>query len=386
MVPHLCVPGGRIDLKYQDFFLHVGHADVGPKYRREQCKQPLIDRLEPLRSMQQGIPERANDVANGGGPGGGGSAICHRKAVLNNEMNTQQFAVGTSALQIDKKVRAKRLALYALLVLAGLLAGLAGTWGLTQQARNDAADAQARAELQIKTSQLEVNELAQQMSVIQAEMSRVNTLGATLVKDYKITDKRFDFSQPVGQGGGDPDESDEGNGDMPASVLKSSLATLQTDVADSANALNMLGTIVSKTATIVRSTLAVPLLNTYVTSAFGSRGDPIKGGRQFHKGIDFQADVGDTVMTVADGVVSYVGWRGGYGHTVEIDHAGGYRTRYAHNSRLTVKVGDVVQAGDQIAKAGSTGRSTGPHVHLEVFKDGKIVNPLTYLNKKPTKS
>ncbi len=270
----------------------------------------------------------------------------------------------------------------ALAVVALLLGGLGG-WGLTAKARHDAFAMQAQAQAQIRASQQQVNQLALQVSQVQAEMNRVNALGAQLVKNNKIRDSRFDFTKPVGQGGGDPDATD---GDMPPEQLQANLATLQANVKQGGQALGLLGNIVSKTTSIVKATLAVPLLNTYVTSAFGSRGDPIRGGRQFHKGIDFEADVGDTVMTVADGVVSFAGWRSGYGNTIEVDHANGYRTRYAHNSRLVAKVGQVVTAGTEIAKAGSTGRSTGPHVHLEVFKDARLVNPMTFLNKKPTQS
>jgi murein DD-endopeptidase MepM/ murein hydrolase activator NlpD len=84
---------------------------------------------------------------------------------------------------------------------------------------------------------------------------------------------------------------------------------------------------------------------------------------------------------VADGVVSYSGVRSGYGNVVEVDHGNGYVTRYAHNSRLTRKVGELVRAGQEIAKAGSTGRSTGAHVHFEVWENGRVVNPRNFLSQ-----
>lgn len=122
-----------------------------------------------------------------------------------------------------------------------------------------------------------------------------------------------------------------------------------------------------------------PIAGSFVTSGFGGRADPFGGGSQFHKGIDFQASIGDPVLAVADGVVSYAGDRSGYGSTVEIDHGNGYVTRYAHNSRLTRQVGDLVRAGQEIAKAGSSGRSTGAHVHFELWQDGVVVNPRKFL-------
>jgi murein DD-endopeptidase MepM/ murein hydrolase activator NlpD len=122
-----------------------------------------------------------------------------------------------------------------------------------------------------------------------------------------------------------------------------------------------------------------PIANSYITSGFGGRADPIRGGHQFHKGIDFEADVGDPVLSVADGVVSFSGVRSGYGNVIEVDHGNGYVTRYAHNSRLLGRVGDLVRAGSAIAKAGSTGRSTGAHVHFEVWERGVAVNPRKFL-------
>jgi murein DD-endopeptidase MepM/ murein hydrolase activator NlpD len=114
------------------------------------------------------------------------------------------------------------------------------------------------------------------------------------------------------------------------------------------------------------------------------RTDPINGHRSAHRGIDFDAPMGAPVMSVAEGVVTFAGIRHGYGNVVEIDHGNGYMTRYAHNSRLEVKVGQRVHIGDTIAKVGSTGRSTGPHCHFEVWLHGRAVNPIAYVKSKRT--
>ncbi len=116
-----------------------------------------------------------------------------------------------------------------------------------------------------------------------------------------------------------------------------------------------------------------------MTSGFGTRADPFGRGAATHKGMDFHARVGDPVTAVAEGVVSFSGVKGGYGNVVEVDHGNGYVTRYAHNSRLTRSVGDLVRSGQEIAKAGSSGRSTGAHVHFEVWQDGVVVNPRKFL-------
>ena len=128
----------------------------------------------------------------------------------------------------------------------------------------------------------------------------------------------------------------------------------------------------------------MPIANSYITSGFGGRADPLGGGSQYHRGIDFEADVGDPVLSVADGVVSFAGVKSGYGNVVDVDHGNGYVTRYAHNSRLVVRVGDLVRVGQEIAKAGSTGRSTGAHVHFEVWENGRVVNPRKFLGEGPT--
>ena len=116
-----------------------------------------------------------------------------------------------------------------------------------------------------------------------------------------------------------------------------------------------------------------------VTSDFGYRGNPIGGGSGFHEGIDIGVDYGVPVRATAAGKVTMAGWVDGYGNLVEIDHGNGFVTRYGHNSMLLVTVGQEVQAGSIISLAGSTGRSTGPHVHYEVRVNGSPTNPLLFL-------
>lgn len=116
-----------------------------------------------------------------------------------------------------------------------------------------------------------------------------------------------------------------------------------------------------------------------LTSWFGIRRHPIKGYSTMHEGVDLKARMGSQVHAAADGVISYAGNRGGYGLAVVINHGYGYSTLYAHNSRLLVRVGQAVKKGQVIARSGNTGISTGPHVHFEVWVNGRKVNPLTFL-------
>lgn len=117
-----------------------------------------------------------------------------------------------------------------------------------------------------------------------------------------------------------------------------------------------------------------------VTSSFGWRNHPVLGKKKFHSGLDIGVPKGTPVLAADTGIVLISGWNGGYGYLVVIDHGRNITTFYGHNSTLLVKVGDVVVKGQRIALAGSTGLSTGPHVHFEVRVNGDPVNPLTYLN------
>ncbi len=125
--------------------------------------------------------------------------------------------------------------------------------------------------------------------------------------------------------------------------------------------------------------LSAPLPGAVVTSSFGTRIDPFLGEPAMHTGVDFRARAGLPIPATAAGTVTAAGPNGGYGNMVEIDHGNGVSTRYAHLSAIDVKVGQVVSKGTIVGKAGSTGRSTAPHLHYEVRVDGEPINPLTYI-------
>lgn len=116
-----------------------------------------------------------------------------------------------------------------------------------------------------------------------------------------------------------------------------------------------------------------------VTSGFGVRKDPLIGANALHAGMDFRSTSGSPVFATAAGKVVKAGWNGGYGRMVEIEHANGFTTRYAHLARIGVEVGEEIQAGQKIGASGNSGRSTGPHLHYEVRKDGEALNPLRFL-------
>ncbi len=120
-----------------------------------------------------------------------------------------------------------------------------------------------------------------------------------------------------------------------------------------------------------------------ITSGYGKRGNPFNGGGQFHAGIDISSSPGSPVRVTADGVVSYCGWAGESGNLVVLEHGYGFSTLYAHNKKNMVKVGQKVKRGDIIAYLGSTGKSTGPHVHYEVWKNGRSINPQEFFRGRP---
>lgn len=124
-----------------------------------------------------------------------------------------------------------------------------------------------------------------------------------------------------------------------------------------------------------------PVEGGFLSSAYGYRIDPFSGKKTFHSGIDFAAKEGSSVIAVADGLVSYTGKRSGYGQIIELDHGNGYVTRYGHNKKILVQTGDKIIKGVTIALVGSTGRSTGPHVHFEVLREGKKINPIKFVRR-----
>jgi murein DD-endopeptidase MepM/ murein hydrolase activator NlpD len=124
-----------------------------------------------------------------------------------------------------------------------------------------------------------------------------------------------------------------------------------------------------------------PLERGWVSSFFGNRTDPITGRAVFHEGVDFVAKAGAEVVAAASGIVTWAGQRRGYGNLIEISHGDGYTTRYAHNERHLVQAGTKVDKGQPIALLGATGRSTGPHLHFEVLRNGKALNPMRFVKE-----
>ena len=128
---------------------------------------------------------------------------------------------------------------------------------------------------------------------------------------------------------------------------------------------------------------AMPAASMMLSSGFGYRSDPFTGGGAMHAGLDFKGPVGTPILAAAEGKVVLAGFHGGYGNMIEIRHANGLVTRYAHLSGLNVRSGQMVERGVQIGRMGSTGRSTGSHLHFEVRQNGQAINPRKFLEVNP---
>lgn len=296
----------------------------------------------------------------------------------NTRQHDTRRRMGALVQRLRFEAMRRPLAAAGVLLALGSLVGVGArsAVGMAQLEAMQTAETERKAEVERvrRDAQREVNALAARLAELQAQANRLNALGARLTQAGQLQDGEFEFDKPVGQGGAGRAS------DMPPGELRQRLAALEGQYRTADTQLSVLEQLLFNRA-LDRNAVPSrdPIANSYVTSGFGGRADPFGGGTQFHKGIDFEADVGDPVLAVADGVVSYAGVRSGYGNVVEIDHGNGYVTRYAHNSRLERQVGDLVRAGQEIAKAGSTGRSTGAHVHFEVWQDGVVVNPRKFL-------
>ena len=256
-----------------------------------------------------------------------------------------------------------------LFVLASSI-GAAGYWAYDRLTASPASSLSA-ADL---AQQEELAAMSARMADIQARMMRIDALGAHLAESAKVKGDEFDFSQKPPMGG--PEEAI----DLPASSsdLDRSLSSL-------GNALQLREAQLLALDKILQSRRQqvdlnnMPVHDAYVSSSFGYRADPLTGRTAFHGGVDFAGTEGSDVFSVADGVVTFAGQRAGYGNLVEINHGDGLVTRYAHARALVVKSGDMVSKDQLVAYMGSTGRSTGTHLHYEVLKNGKQIDPATFL-------
>ena len=229
-----------------------------------------------------------------------------------------------------------------------------------------------------KDAQENLDVLAARLSKLQGHIMRLDALGARLATMANLNDIDFDVTEPLGMGGPKPYKNTRSLG-VPDFLRQ--LEQLGEEIDDRSDKLAAMETMLMDTA-LHNKTLpdAMPVSNGWISSLFGWRTDPITGKREFHEGIDFASRPKSLVRAVAAGIVTWSDRHSGYGNMIEINHGNGYVTRYAHNKRNLVVVGDKVEKGQPIAEIGSTGRSTGTHVHFEVMHNGENVDPKKYIS------
>lgn len=243
-----------------------------------------------------------------------------------------------------------------------------------QQQQIDEADREAREQLTALTVKL---------AEMQARLTRLDALGERLTTAAKLDEGEFQFGSAPALGGPE-DPGIPGASELPYQPPEflEVIGELSEQIDDRQMQLNTLESLLAKRHLQDEQFLAGrPITRGWMSSRYGYRTDPFSGRRTWHKGVDFAGKKGSDVVSVAAGVVTWAEDRHGYGQLVEINHGNGYSTRYGHNSELKVKLGDVVKRGQVIALMGSSGRSTGPHVHFEVYKNNRPVDPATYIRR-----
>jgi murein DD-endopeptidase MepM/ murein hydrolase activator NlpD len=220
--------------------------------------------------------------------------------------------------------------------------------------------------------------LAIRLGQMQAQVMRLNGLGARLAKLAGMKPQEFSFDKPPAQGG--PYLPSALHQDLSVSSMEQQMSELNALLSDRSDKLVALETLLMQDKLSKKLLPSVPpIKNAWYSSNFGWRIDPFTGKKAMHEGVDYMVPSGTPIHASAGGVVVYADMHPQYGNMVEIDHGNQVVTRYAHASKLMVKVGQMVRRGQVIAISGSTGRSTGPHLHFEVRYRGIAQNPVRFL-------
>ena len=225
-----------------------------------------------------------------------------------------------------------------------------------------------------QSAEFELDALAARLGKMQANVIRLNALGQRLVRVAKLDSKEFDFKNTPAYGGPSEKES------VASIDLANVVANLDQVLSSREAQLDVLEEVIMNRQLRSESKpRGRPITKGWTSSYYGKRTDPFTGKLAMHKGMDFAGKEGSKIVSVASGVVTWSGDRYGYGQLVEINHGNGYTTRYGHNAELLVKVGDSIEKGQAISLMGSTGRSTGPHVHFEVLKNDRQIDPTKFV-------
>ena len=220
---------------------------------------------------------------------------------------------------------------------------------------------------------------SQKLITISAELENLNSLGNRISIIARLDKKNFDFKSPKYIGGKNKINIEFEYGSEFDKFLDTMLVDLETKQEDLHSIYKIVNNMEMKEQFFPSG---FPSSKGYISSQYGKRVNPITKKTNLHKGIDIAHKLETNIKSLAGGKVTYSGKKYGYGNFIEISHLNSYTTRYAHNNRNLVKEGDIVKKGQIIAKMGSTGHSTGPHVHLEVLKNNIHINPNKFIHYK----
>jgi len=263
------------------------------------------------------------------------------------------------------------------LALSALVAAVSSalTWVVARAQAAPEVSRQARDNAYLRQN---LSVLAARVGEIQAQMVRLDALGERVSGLAGIAPKDFDFRHRPARGGPvGPAASSE----LTLPELSDELAHLGQQADRRADYFDVIeAALMDRQLSERRIPSVMPVATGYDGSSFGARIDPFTGRRTQHDGVDFVAPPGTPILAAAGGVVVAAEWHTEYGNMIDIDHGNGLKTRYAHASKSLVRVGDLVRPGQMIARVGSTGRSTGAHLHFEVHVNGVPRNPGGFLN------
>lgn len=233
-------------------------------------------------------------------------------------------------------------------------------------------DAKGEAERRLQAMSL-------RLAQMQAKLSRLEALGELLTVKAELDDGEFDFSSAPALGGPIISSYSWTSSELETIEM---LEELGMTLDNREMQLEMVADLIQdRHLKRENEPSGLPAEKGWISSDFGTRADPFTGKQAWHNGVDIAGKFGSDVLSVAAGVVTFSGERSGYGEMIEITHDNGYITRYGHNSELFVTLGEIVKKGQPISSMGSTGRSTGPHVHFEVYKHGRSVDPASYIRR-----
>ncbi|HBM49682.1 MAG TPA: hypothetical protein DD385_05995 [Marinobacter sp.] len=297
----------------------------------------------------------------------------------------------SKAVALNGGVLAGLIFLVLALILAAGWAGyqVAVTKAAAEQPTESELVAEWRSKLEQQKAQLarvredvqqQVDALTLRLGQIQGRMLRLDALGQRFMESGLVVSDEFNFDQPPAVGG--PEELGLAGDSYSAPELTEMIFQLERQLEDREKQLRLLDKVSSRQKLEdERYVQGRPITWGWLSSKYGYRSDPFTGKRTWHGGVDLAGKDGSDIIAVASGVVTWAGERYGYGNLVEVDHGDGLVTRYAHAKTVKVKIGDVVQKGQVVALMGSTGRSTGPHVHFEVIRNGKTEDPVKYIQR-----